>query len=81
MGNVNWYMAIGAGLVGSIGLMSFNAVLAKATPQNLGNLCVMMVLVQTAIPAIYQAVMTGSVTFNKGLGFGFAALAAWFLLL
>ena len=73
---VSWTMAAAAGIAGAIGVMAFNGMLAQATPQSVGTLFVVMIVVQTTVPAIYSAVMNGEVTLTKATGFVFAGLAA-----
>jgi hypothetical protein len=65
---------------GALGLFTFNSVLAKAIPQNVGILIVLMIIVQTVIPAVYQAIMNGGLPFSKIVGFVLAAVSAFFLL-
>lgn len=79
IGKAHWIFAIPAGIVGAFGLLLFNSVLSKATPQNVGVLIVLMIIVQTIIPAIYQAIMSGGMPFTKIAGLVLAAAA--FLLL
>jgi hypothetical protein len=61
--------------------MSFNGMLAKATPQNVSTLFVMMIIVQTSLPAIYNVVMNGGMTAIKGVGFVLVIIAAVLLTL
>ena len=76
LSNIKWLMVVGAGLFGALGVMSFNGMLAKATPQAVSTLFVLMIVVQTAIPAVYQVIMNGGLSLTKGLGFALAAIAA-----
>lgn len=76
MMNIRWMMVVGAGLFGAVGVMCFNGMLAKATPQSVSTLFVLMIVVQTAVPAIYQAIINGGVSLTKGVGFALAAIAA-----
>ncbi len=78
--NINWGMALPAGILGALGIMSFNGMLAKATPANVSTLFVLMILVQTVIPATYHIAINGGLNLTKGLGFVFAAIAAILLL-
>ncbi len=78
--NANWWMAIGAGVAGAAGVLLFNGVLAKSTPLNVGTLFVLMLVVQTAVPAIYSLIVNGGISVTKALGFGFAAIAAVLLI-
>ncbi len=73
--NANWMIAIVAGIFGGIGVMSFNGMLAKATSQNVSSLFVLMIVVQTSIPAIYNITQNGGMTATKGLGFILAIVA------
>ncbi len=72
----NWWYALAAGCCGGIGLLVFNSGLAKATPATVGQLFVVMIVVQTAIPAIYSVVMNGQLTLKTGAGFIAAVIAA-----
>jgi len=79
MGNLasaNWFMGIGAGVVASLGIMSFNGMLAKATPQNVSSLFVLMIVVQAATPAMYSIVQNGGMNWTKACGFAAAIVAA-----
>ncbi|MGC9605762.1 MAG: hypothetical protein ABSF56_03375 [Minisyncoccia bacterium] len=76
LSNTKWLMVVGAGLFGALGVMSFNGMLAKATPQAVSTLFVLMIVVQTAVPAVYQVIMNGGLSLTKGLGFALAAIAA-----
>ncbi len=76
LASTNWVMAISAGVIGALGLLSFNGMLAKATPQNVSMLFVLMIVVQTALPAVYNIVMNGGMSVSKGLGFVLAIAAA-----
>jgi hypothetical protein len=80
IGTAHWVWAIAAGIFGSMGLLAFNSVLSKATPQNVGILIVLMIVVQTVVPAVYQVIMTGGLPFTKIAGFVLAAVAAVLLL-
>ena len=79
IGTAHWMWAIAAGIFGSLGLLAFNSVLSKATPQNVGIFIVLMIIVQTVVPAVYQAIMSGGLPFTKIAGLVLAAAA--FLLL
>lgn len=81
LSSVIWKMAIAASVVGAVGMMSFNGMLAKATPQQVGSLFVVMIMIQTAVPAIYSLMMNGGLTIAKSVGFLCAAVAAVLLTL
>ena len=80
LGSAHWMWAIAAGIIGSMGLLAFNSVLSKAAPQNVGIFIVLMIIVQTIVPAVYQAIITGGLPFTKIIGFVLAAVAAYLLL-
>jgi len=80
IGRAHWILAITAGIFGAFGLLLFNNVLSKATPQNVGVLIVLMIIVQTVVPAIYQAIISDGIPFSKIAGFVLAAVAAVLLL-
>lgn len=76
---VKWIFGILAGTSGAIGIIAFNGGLSKTTPSTVSDFFVLMMVVQIAVPAVYQVVMTGNLTFSKLFGFAFAGLAAYFL--
>jgi quinol-cytochrome oxidoreductase complex cytochrome b subunit len=71
-----WSLVIGSGAIGAIGLLSFVGMLTKAKPMQVSSLFVIMTIVQIACPIIYQLFVTGGMTATKGVGFGFAIVAA-----
>lgn len=75
----NWLVVVGAGLFCGIGFLFFNGMLAKATPEKVGILFIIMLVAQMATPAIYQVIKDGGLTISKGLGFA-AAIATVLLL-
>lgn len=77
--NAHWLMLIAAGTLGGIGLLFFNGMLSKATPERVGTLFIIMLVAQMIPPAIYQVVKDGGITISKGLGF-LAGILAIFLL-
>lgn len=72
-------IGIAAGIVGAVGLTAFNLMLSKSKPTEVGSLFVLMVMVQIAVPAVYQMAMSGEVSLKKVAGF-LAAFAATVLL-
>jgi len=78
--NANWYMAIGAGLAGAAGILLFNGMLAKATPQNVATLFIVMMLAQIAVPALYQMFLAGGLSLARGVGMVLAGISAVLLL-
>ncbi len=76
----NWLLVVSAGLLGAIGMLALNGMLAKATPQNVSTLFILMLIVQVVAPAVYQVVV-GGLTLAKGVGFVLAAIAALLLLI
>lgn len=79
LAQARWTMVILAGVTSAAGMMVFNGMLAKATPQSVGTLFVLMILVQTTVPVVYDAVMNGGISLMKAAGFVLAAAAAFLL--
>ncbi len=76
LAQASWTMVILAGIIGAVGMMAFNGLLAKATPQSVGTLIVVMILVQTVVPVAYDAVTNAGISLTKAAGFVLAAIAA-----
>ena len=79
LANANWTALVIAGVCSTCGLLMFNGMLAKATPQNVGTLIVIMAVAQAATPTIYQVIMDGHLSLRKAIGFA-AAFTATILL-
>lgn len=77
--SVVWTMVVGACIFGGLGLLAFNGMLSKATPETVGSLFVVMIVVQVATPALYQVINGGGLTVSKAIGFAAAILAAFLL--
>ncbi len=77
---VSWPFALLACVAAAIGNVAFNEGLAKSTPQDVSTFFELMIVVQIVIPAVYQIILRGGVSWSNLLGFVFAALAAHFLL-
>ena len=77
--SVVWTMVVGACIFGGLGLLAFNGMLSKATPETVGSLFVVMIVVQVATPALYQVINGGGLTVSKAIGFAAAILAALLL--
>ncbi len=77
--SVNWAIAVASAVAGAVGLLVFNSMLAKATPQAVGTLFVLMIVVQTMVPAIYQTLITGTLSLPRAAGFLMAIGAAFLL--
>ena len=80
MANVRWWVLAITVILGAAGMIFFNGMLAKATPQSVGTLFVLMIIVQTSIPAIYQVIQNGGISLMKGAGFLLAIIAAILLI-
>ncbi len=78
--SIVWSMLIGACICGGLGLLAFNGMLSKATPKQVGNLFVLMIVVQVAIPALYQIYNDGGLAPRKALGFLSAIVTVLLLL-
>jgi hypothetical protein len=75
----DWKMVVIAGILGACGLLFFNAVLAGATPAQVGKLFVLMVVVQITVPAVYQVILNRHLSIGTACGFGAAVIAACLL--
>ncbi|KKS38964.1 MAG: hypothetical protein UV01_C0001G0040 [Parcubacteria group bacterium GW2011_GWA2_42_14] len=80
LATANWLMVAFAGLFGALGLLSFNGMLAGSSIQNVGNMFVLMTVVQIVVASVYQAMMNGHVSIDKIGGYVAAAMAAYLLL-
>lgn len=76
--SANWAMLAPACLIGSLGLLTFNNMLTKATQFEVAALFIIMVVVQTMVPALYDVFQNG-ITANKLIGFALAVGAIVFL--
>lgn len=77
--SANWKLGVLAGLFGAAGLMAFNSMLAKSTPERLGTLFLVNLVTQITTAAVFQVVATRTLTLSKGLGFASAILTVWLL--
>ena len=75
----NWWFAITAGCCAGLGYLAFNSGVAKAAPAIIGQLVVIMIVIQMAVPAAYQAAMNGQLSIKTAFGFIAAAIAALLL--
>jgi hypothetical protein len=78
--SVSRLMIVGACVFGGAGALAFNAMLAKASPQQISALIVLTLVVQTVSLAAYQAVVNGGITLSKIIGFAAAIVAAFLLI-
>ncbi len=74
-----WLMVIGACVTGALGILFFNGMLSKTTPETVGTLFVLMIVVQVSVPAVNQIIMNGELTLKTGAGFAAAIIAAFLL--
>lgn len=77
--SVNLPLAFAAGVVGAIGLLCFNNMLAGATRETVTNLFITAIVVQVVVPAAYNMAVTGDLSLRKLLGFAAALATAWLL--
>lgn len=74
--DAKWSIAIAGALIAAAGMLAFNSMLAKADQQSVSALFVLMIVVQSAVPAAYQAFQAGGITLTRGIGFALAIAAA-----
>lgn len=79
---MDWYFlrskfcyAFFAGFFSAAGILFFNSMLAKASPQEVGMLFLLMCVAQAAVPVIYTIIMNGGLTLIKGIKLAVALLA------
>ncbi len=77
--SANWWAAAASAACSAIAVLLFNSMVMKATPQEVGRFCVIMVLAQISVPAIYHCVMAGGVSLKYASGF-IATIVALILL-
>ena len=49
--------------------------LANMTPEIVGRLFMLMIIVQISVPAVYNTVVNGNLTLKAGVGFAAAIIA------
>jgi hypothetical protein len=76
----NWWFGMGAGFCAALGYLAFNSGVASASPAVVGRLVIIMIVIQMAVPAAYQAAMIGHLTTRIGIGFIAAVVAAILLI-
>lgn len=79
LSNSYWLWAVAAGVFAAVGLLLFNSVLSKATPQSVGTFFVLMIIIQTVVPSVYQVIMNGEISITKLAGFVLAVVASFLL--
>ena len=81
IGLFGWAMLLSAGIFGTFGMLAFCKMIAEALPKDIGMLIALMTIVQIAVAAIYQAVMSGGqMSIDKIGGYVAAGVAAYLLL-
>lgn len=75
----NWIYAVLAGVASGVGVIFFNGGLAVTTTATVSNFFVMMIVVQVSVSAVYQIIVTQTVTPEKFFGFILAGGAAYLL--
>ncbi|MDO8573086.1 MAG: hypothetical protein Q7S11_05035 [bacterium] len=77
--SVNWWWAIGAGVLAALALLFLSDVVGKTSPLHLSTLYVLLLIVQISIPAIFYVVINHGVSLKQGIGFILAIVAAFLL--
>jgi hypothetical protein len=76
---INWWWAIGAGILAALALLFLSDVVGKTSSVRLSMLYVILLIVQISIPSLFYAVVNHGVSAKQGIGF-VLAIAAIFLL-
>ncbi|MBU6370898.1 MAG: hypothetical protein KGH93_00020 [Patescibacteria group bacterium] len=76
----NLTLAIAAGILGIVGTLLFNEMLADAPGNKVTLLIVLMIITETVVPAVYYAYNNGF-PLKRMIGFALAGLSAAFLTL
>lgn len=71
-----WQFGVVAGICGAIGLLLFNYTLSNSTKENVGQLFIVMIIVQVSIPTIYHLVVSKNLTWQTLTGLVLAAVAS-----
>ncbi len=74
-----WWFGVAAGVCSGVALLAFNDGLSKTTPAQVGKMFIIMLVVQTAVPALYHVIYNHQLSVKTLLGF-ITALATIFLL-
>jgi hypothetical protein len=71
-----WWFAVLAGCIGGLGLLVFNSGLSKISQNEVGQMFIIMIVVQTMVPAIYHVYSNGELTLKTAGGFVAAIITA-----
>jgi len=72
--NTNWWWGVIAGVIGGIGILVFTPTISKLEPEKAARMFLIILLVQTAVPAIYQ-IIVGGINYTKIIGIILAIVA------
>ncbi len=75
----SWGYSIGAGLLGSVGLILLGYVVGNATPAEMSKNMIPFLLIQLLPPAAYNIYLSGQFTRDKAIGFAAAVVTIYFL--
>ncbi len=76
---MSWVYTILASVSAAFGVLIFNTGLSKSSDVTLSTYFVVMIVIQTSVPAVYEVFKNG-MSVSKFIGFMLAGLAAYFLL-
>jgi len=68
MQNTNVALGLAAGIIGGVGLLFLNGMLARVSVNKVGAMFAIMILVQLTIPVVYQFVITGNYPAKQIIG-------------
>ena len=77
LSGVDWYSVYGAFATGTIAIIIFNNTISTVTKEEARYLLIVMIMVQTSVPAILSIFQDGVVNIKKVFGFICAIVAVW----
>lgn len=66
--DIRWKLVLGACIVSAVALMLFNGMIARAKPDNISILFVLVLASEMIAPVLYQIYLTGGLSSARSLG-------------
>jgi hypothetical protein len=73
--DIKWWYVAGAGIVSAFGMLAFNKVLSTIPRQELAAYFLIMIIMQTAVPVVYDVILAGGVSKLKMAKFALAFIS------